>query len=448
MCSSVCSTSGTGIDSTERTDRYGDDIEHEATDSSDCRFVDATVDTALAAMFAVGRDFGPGSIFRIIETVGDLLGACHARVFVTDYSLRQIQELVQDGHGERLAIEGTVAGRAFASCAIVHAGTDSGVWWVPLSEGSERIGLLELTYDDPNNAPPELLAQVVDLLVLLLVSRRRYTDLWVRTRRAVPLSVAAEAQWNLLPPLTCASSEVEVSGILEPAYEIGGDSFDYALNQTSLDFAIVDAVGHGISAVLMSSAVINCLRNVRRERGDLTSAYRATDKLLADQFGDCFYATGVIGSLNLESGVLTWINAGHMPPMLVRNETFAGELVCRPSMPLGLGGPVVQIATEQLQRGDRLLLYTDGIPESLSPDRQRFGVDRLADFLVRASLDRTSGAETVRRLSDHIVQYVTDGLRDDATLLLIDFLERPTHPDVAPDLDSSIEADSPKPDLP
>ena len=325
-----------------------------------------------------------------------------------------------------MAIEGTVAGRAFATCTMVHASTDSGVWWVPLSEGSERIGLLELTFDDPTREPSPLLAQVVDLLVLMLVSRRRYTDLWVRTRRAVPLSVAAEAQWNLLPPLTCASSDVEVSGILEPAYAIGGDSFDYALNQSSLDFAIVDAVGHGISAVLMSSAVINCLRNVRREQGDLTTAYRAADELMADQFGDCFYATGVIGSLDLESGVLTWINAGHMPPMLVRNQTFAGELICRPSMPLGLGGPVVQIGTDQLQRGDRLLLYTDGIPESLSPDRKRFGVDRLADFLVRATLDATSGAETVRRLSDHVVQYVTDGLRDDATLLLIDFLERQT----------------------
>jgi hypothetical protein len=380
-------------------------------------------------MFAAGRDFATDSIFRIIETAGDVLGARTARVFVADYSLRQLQQLTVSGQGERLAVEGTVAGRAFASCTTIHAGVDSGVWWVPLSEGSERIGLLELTYDDIATEPPALLGRVTDLLVLMLVSRRRYTDLWVRTRRSVPLSLAAEAQWSLLPPLTCASSDVAVSGILEPAYSIGGDSFDYALNQSSLDFAIIDAVGHGISAVLMSSAVINCLRNVRRERGDLTTAYRAADKIMADQFGNCFYATGVIGSLDLESGVLTWINAGHMPPMLVRNETFGGELVCQPSMPLGLGGPVVQVANEQLQRGDRLLLYTDGIPESLSPDRQRFGVDRLADFLVRATLERTIGAETVRRLSDHVVQYVADGLRDDATLLLIDYLERASHPD-------------------
>jgi serine phosphatase RsbU (regulator of sigma subunit) len=107
--------------------------------------------------------------------------------------------------------------------------------------------------------------------------------------------------------------------------------------------------------------------------------------------------------------------------MLVRNGSYAGELRCAPSVPLGLGGSVVEIASEALQRGDRVLFYTDGITESRSPDRAFFGRDRLADFLVRATLDRVPVAETARRLSAHVIDYVNTALSDDATLLLIEY---------------------------
>ena len=209
--------------------------------------------------------------------------------------------------------------------------------------------------------------------MLVVVSKRRYTDVWHRTRRAQPLSDAAEAQWDLLPPLTCSTDEVALSGILEPAYEIGGDSFDYALNPGRLEFAIVDATGHGMPAVLMSIAAINSLRNTRREQASLEAAYRQVDRIIAAQFGHSFYVTGQIASLDLASGVLTWLNAGHPLPMLVRDGSYVGELQCRPSIPMGLGGPVVEVATQQLQRGDRVLFYTDGITEPLSPDGERFG---------------------------------------------------------------------------
>ena len=90
-------------------------------------------------------------------------------------------------------------------------------------------------------------------------------------------------------------------------------------------------------------------------------------------------------------------------------------------MPFGLGGPVVEVATASLQRGDRVLFYTDGITESRSPDGAFFGGDRLSDFLVRSTLEHVDVAETVRRLSLSVVDYVGGGLRDDATLLLIEY---------------------------
>ena len=88
---------------------------------------------------------------------------------------------------------------------------------------------------------------------------------------------------------------------------------------------------------------------------------------------------------------------------------------------MGLGGLVREVATERLQRGDRVLFYTDGVTEMRSPEGKEFGTDRLADFLVRATLDRVSPAETVRRLSASVVAYNEEGRTDDATLMLLEY---------------------------
>ena len=382
---------------------------------------DASLGRAVARLFDTAERIPPWEMAPLVEVVCDAIGASGGRLFVADYGLRVLQQVPATGaDGEAMTIEGTVAGRAFANDEIITSANEP-ILWVPLTDGTERIGVLELVFDTDDSVRRDLLKPVVAALVLLLVARRRYTDVWHRSRRSEPMSPAAEAQWSLLPPLSCTTASVSVSGILEPAYEIGGDSFDYALNDHRLDFAIVDAVGHGMSAVLMATAAISSLRNVRREQGDLTTAYLHTDRLITDQFGQSYFVTGQMGTLDLSTGILTWLNAGHVLPMLVRNDTYAGELQCSPSMPMGLGGEVVEVATVALQRGDRILFFTDGITESKSPDGTQFGTDRLADFLERSSHDQVAVAETVRRLSANVVSYVGTGLNDDATMLLIEY---------------------------
>ena len=379
----------------------------------------------------------PSSLGTLADLAAAALGARSGRLFVADYALRRACELRGDGTtGDEVALDGTIAGRAFASGAPVEQGNGPVSVWVPLAEGSERIGLIELVFDE---SPAGLatwgaLVDVTRMLVLMLVSGRRYTDVLLRARRARPLTDAAEAQWDLLPPLSYAGSRISVSGILEPAYSIGGDSFDYAVNPGRLDLAIVDAVGHGLPAVLMASAAINTLRNARREQRSLEQAYHQVDRRIAEEFGDSYYVTGQIATLEVESGRLMWINAGHVLPLLVRNGSSVGQLECAPSMPMGLGGRVVQVAVESLQTGDRVLFHTDGVIESRSSDGSTFNTERLADFRVRATLDGATVAETIRRLSASVVAHVGTGLRDDATLFLVEYTN---HDPVDPGLDAN-----------
>lgn len=368
----------------------------------------------------------PTEVLGLLDVMGELLGARAARLHVADYSLRSLQHIDETGRvGGPQPIAGTLIGRVFTKGQIQVIEAQPTVMMVPLIDGSSRIGVLELDFEQWDGVVPELLEPLLAIFVMSWIVKGRYTDTAARARRSEPLSAAAEVQWDLLPPLTCSTDQVAVSGILEPAYSIGGDSFDYAFDATQVDFAIVDAIGHGMSAVLMAAAAINSLRNSRRAGRALTDAYEIADASISAQFGPSYYVTGVIGRLDLETNTLSWINAGHVLPMLVRNGSYGGQLACKPSLPFGLGGHVVEVAEQSIQSGDRVLFYTDGITEARSPDGSFFGDDRLADFLVRASLENLPVRETVRHLADNIILFSDDTLRDDATMLLMEHRPSP-----------------------
>jgi len=376
---------------------------------------------ALASLLEFAASTPADDLVSIVDAVGAILGADTARFLVADYalsSLRYLRSEVEDGYQAMPVMGGTVAGLAFSRGETIVS--DDRVL-VPVSENSERLGVLELVHPAWTEDLETLLEPLVRILVLLLVSKRRYTDALLRSRRTEALSLAAEMQWGLLPPLSCATSRVSVSGILEPAYSIGGDSFDFALNVDVAEFAIIDAVGHGMPAVLISTVAINGLRNARREGHGLEAAYHETGDAIASQFIRNAFATGQIGSLDLTTGNLSWLNAGHPPPLLLRNGNYLHELTCRPSLPMGLGGSVAEVSVEHLQAGDRVLFYTDGAIETRSSNGDQFGLPRLVDFLVRAAHERAASVETLRALSAAILAYSDTGLSDDATLVMVEY---------------------------
>ena len=389
----------------------------EAADSSSRSDVPSTVAELLRRTW----NLPPNELTAVVEAARDVLGADTATVLVADYGLLSLQPIGDGGRvGVAQPIEGTLAGRSLANGLVVTSGDDPTTVYVPLTEGAERVGVLELSHPRWDGDVAALAAPVAQLLVLLLISKRRYTDAVLRGRRSEPLSAAAEIQWGLLPPLACAAEGLALSGILEPAYSIGGDSFDYALDPDGVEFAIVDAMGHGMPAVLLAVTAINALRNARREGRTVSDAYLETGALIREQFGDSRFVTGQLGALDIRSGRLTWLNAGHPLPLLVRN-AHVRELACRPSWPMGLNGSVAEVAVEHLEPGDTVLFYTDGAVETRSASGEPFGVPRLIDHLAVAVQEGVAPAETVRRLSTSIVGYNGGRLSDDATLLLLEY---------------------------
>ena len=144
----------------------------------------------------------------------------------------------------------------------------SGVF-APVTNRGEAIGVLELLLGEPPDE--QVLAEVAfaaHALAYVIIANRRFTDLFEWGQRSVPLSLAAEIQHRLLPgSYTCEAGQFTIAGWLEPAGNVGGDTFDFALERGMLHFSLTDAMGHEVGDALLATLMIGGLRNARRRAG-------------------------------------------------------------------------------------------------------------------------------------------------------------------------------------
>ena len=159
-----------------------------------------------------------------------------------------------------------------------------------------------------------------------------------------------------------------------------------------------------------------------RGRG-LLETYAAMDEAVGRQFPEYRFVTALIAELDLDTGRLTWISAGHPPPLLIRGGRRARTLATQPAPPLGVdfAGDGPSVAEEPLEPGDLLLLYTDGMTEARGPDGSMFAVDGLSEFIEREASAGQTTPETLRRLRHAILDSARAELRDDATALLLEW---------------------------
>lgn len=380
----------------------------------------------------------PEDLPAVASRVAQALGAEEIQLYLVDYGQLELVPLArEDGlEGEPVRIDGTLAGRAYTSGEPVRSSpadpadlADGLRIWVPVISGADRLGVLS-AHLGPGAQPGDDPGLVNDLQALaaafagIVATRRTYGDSLERTRRRLPMQLAAEIIWNQLPPLTFATAGAAVAAILEPCYDVGGDAFDYAINGSVLHVAIFDAVGHGIAASALTSLAISAYRNARRCGLDLADSYRSVDKWVHAQYPADF-VTAVIAELDVATGVYRKISAGHPEELLLRGGRLVRTLAAPTALPLGLGhlgDPNPAIAEERLEPGDAVLLYTDGVVEARTETGEQFGVDRLVDCVTKALADQLRPAETMRRLVRTLLTRQQDQLEDDATALLLTWI--------------------------
>ena len=220
-------------------------------------------DRALGALRLLLRSThfaGADDLPVLVSGAGAQLGALEVQLYLVDYDQVLLVPLTAAGDPpgavarEPVAIEGTLAGRAFTALVQHISGAGAGcTLWTPVLDGTERLGVLQLEFPADVQIDEELRAACLDvagLVAELVVTKSMYGDGIERARRRTPMTIPAELQWRLLPPLTFISPRVAVAGALAPTAEVAGDSFDYALNGARMHVTVIDAMGHGLEATL------------------------------------------------------------------------------------------------------------------------------------------------------------------------------------------------------
>jgi len=381
----------------------------------------------LRALLRASHLLAPDDLAATVAAHATAVGLREVVLYLVDYAQATLHPLPGAGVPERqqLPIEGTMAGRAFRRIDTVTSTAIEGTYrmWLPLLDGVERLGVVELGLArEPSDELMDDIQALVTLAAELLVANDPYSDTFSRLRRRKTLSLAAEMQWELLPPLTFATERVVIAGGLEPAYDIGGDSFDYAVSGSTADLAIFDSVGHGLPAAVLASVAVAAYRHARRNRADLPDIAAEINTTISGQFGASQFVTAVLARLDLDTGRLRWVNAGHPEPLVLRGMSLVQLPHRPPDRPLGLQEQPPSWHETRLEPGDRVLLHTDGITEARSADGEFFGEQRLADFVTAAAAAAEPAPETVRRLMRGMLAHQADQLQDDASLVVLGWL--------------------------
>ncbi len=299
-----------------------------------------------------------------------------------------------------------------------HASSDRWLVLAPVTQRGDVLGLLEMTLaTEPSPDVVRDIASVAHLMSYVVIANRRHTDLFEWGQRSRAFTLSAEIQQRLLPQSrSCEATAFTLVGWLEPAASIGGDTFDYSLARDVLHLSLTDSMGHGVGSALTATVCTASLRGGRRVGATLVEQVQDANTALcrhAAQEGADDFATGLVAQLDLTTGVLEVINAGHVAPFLVRGGAVS-TLELRPDLPLGMfEDSTYGSARFELEPGDRMVFVTDGMLE-----RNVATADLPGTLADSSSLHPR---EAVREMADKALEAAGHALEDDATVLCLDW---------------------------
>ncbi len=249
-----------------------------------------------------------------------------------------------------------------------------------------------------------------------------YTE--AREKRVIEqeLEIAGKIQQALLPNSTPDIPGLDVAAYMKPIESLGGDLYDLVqVNEKTLGIAIGDISGHGAPAAILMASLYASYRSLTRRGFSIPEIMSQLNNLIQENFGTSRYATFFYGVIAPEEQRLTYSNAGHFPPLLIR----PGEeprLLSTGGIVLGfMNDAIYEESTLSLEPGDVIILYTDGIIEAAGPDDEMFGEERLAE--ICATMIRRSAREVLDGILKAVMSHCSDSeQQDDISLVIVRIL--------------------------
>lgn len=269
-----------------------------------------------------------------------------------------------------------------------------------------------------------------ELLVTAQCINEMTESLKEKERISGELRVAADIQAHMLPcifPAFPERYEFDIFASMAPAKEVGGDFYDFfMIDDEHLAVVIADVSGKGVPAALFMVIAKTMIKNYAHMGMELCDVFTKVNRLLCDGNEAGIFVTAWAGILDLESGRLTYVNAGHNPPLIKLGDGGYTYLQSRPGFVLA-GMETTRYKQNELmmQPGDRLFLYTDGVTEAINEEMELYGTKRLNDYLNLHINDRIS--DLVNGLKADIERFSGDQEQfDDITMLILDYLTKST----------------------
>ncbi len=403
----------------------------------------AVVDAALAVTgaergFLMLRKDGDLDITVARDRRGSPLGRSELKVpmSVINRALRSRRELLSMNFDpleeQGIRPETSIANlelRSVVCVPLVRVRTGSSEETAILSNVNETVGLL---YMDSRQGAADLSAgnrELLQTLVLeastILENARLLEQERAKRRLEEELDIARQIQTGLLPPQLPSNGWFRAAGSSTPSHQVGGDYFDVRkLDENTWSAVIADVSGKGVSSALLAALLQGAFMLASHSPGAIESLMSRVNAYLYDRTKGEKYATVFYCTVEA-SGRLRWSNAGHCTPILLHPDGRLRTLRTT-GLPLGmLESAAYQVETVDLEPGDKVILYTDGLTEAENAEGKFFGMDALKQML--RSLAQQSCADLHQSISTEIDVY-TEGavLSDDITLLVIEY--RPEKP--------------------
>ncbi|MFI0508597.1 PP2C family protein-serine/threonine phosphatase [Streptomyces sp. WSLK1-5] len=358
--------------------------------------------------------------------LAERVGAQEVTLLLADYSLAVLQPVTHlPQTGAPVSAHEGPAGSAFLNQKPVLEVLADPVGQrahLPITVRGDRLGVLSVRL--PAGAvDPHTVLQLADFATALgheVATAGRDTDLYLQARRTRRLTLAAEMQWQLLPGRGCARDEYVIGAHLEPAYSIGGDTFDWSTGADHLFLTVTDGMGHGIDASLLAGLTTGALRNARRAGIGLADQASLADQAVYAQYGGKSYASTLLLRFDLTTGIVQAVDAGS-PQLFQQRAGHAERVELEAQLPLGMFEETVYTEqTFRVEPGDRLIAVSSGVHGTRSATGDVFG-----ERVLRQILSATRSApphETARAVVAGLIEhYGSKELMSDAAVVCVDW---------------------------
>lgn len=236
------------------------------------------------------------------------------------------------------------------------------------------------------------------------------------------LDVARDVQYKILPSKTPEYSNVQISALFVPAFEVGGDYYDFfKVDDEHLGIVVADVSGKGISAAFVMAEIKGIFESLTRVILEPRDVLIKANKILAQSLDSKTFVTAIYGLLNINTGKFKFARCGHTPLIVIRNGV--GDRYTPPGMGLGLDDTdkfesTLKQMEIQLKNNDILTLYTDGVPETQNSQLRDFGYDKFENILIK---NKESNTEILsNKVMEQLTTYSKDNIQhDDITLLIV-----------------------------